>query len=141
MPQMKLTSCEYASLRKVEVEGADAADDVDFLGISHQSPELPRKQGDYYIRNTIRVACWQPDNQRPRATKENGKNGGGTVHDGVSVEAMNLGDERGLGDVLREVAVDEQMPTSADALRFVFTDVCESFRLPTMVTASLGTYE
>ena len=35
-PQMKLTSCEYASLRKVEVEGADAADDVDFLGISHQ---------------------------------------------------------------------------------------------------------
>jgi len=33
---MKLTSCEYASLRKVEVEGADAADDVDVLGISHQ---------------------------------------------------------------------------------------------------------
>lgn len=33
---MKLTSCEYGSLRKVEVEGADAADDVDFLGISHQ---------------------------------------------------------------------------------------------------------
>lgn len=63
------------------------------------------------------------------------------MHDGVSVEAMNLGDERGLGDVLREVAVDEQMPTSADALRFVFTDVCESFRLPTMATASLGTYE
>jgi len=63
------------------------------------------------------------------------------VHDGVSVEAMNLGDERGLGDVLREVAVDEQMPTSADALRFVFTDVCESFRLPTMTTASLRTYE
>jgi len=60
------------------------------------------------------------------------------VHDGVSVEAMNLGDERGLGDVLREVAVDEQMPTSADALRFVFTDVCESSRL---ATASLGTYE
>jgi len=32
--------------------------------------------------------------------------GGGTVHGGVGVEAMNLGDERGLGDVLGEVDVD-----------------------------------
>lgn len=31
---------------------------------------------------------------------------GGTVHGGVGVEAMNLGDERGLGDVLGEVDVD-----------------------------------
>ena len=46
----------------------------------------------------------------------------------VGVEAVDLGDERRLGDVLGAVDVD-----GADA------DLCESFLLPTITTASPGT--
>jgi hypothetical protein len=71
------------------------------------------KQRDCYNCNITRVPCWIAGRLAARGTraskaKENKRkrNGGGTVHGGVSVEAMNLGDERGLGDVLREVDVD-----------------------------------